>query len=180
MSDASDLGFGWAVEGLIEQGERLWGQARDQALSIAERLDTRTYTADLLAADVTRSAALAAQGWAALAGELLAAAAAIAKPPTDEPAQSAWFPVPVDRPNSLRLAGDLRSVFGDARRDRFPPIHATQVTIEEEPPVGGARQFRLSVRPRGVRGVTYLGEVEVRRDPQSPPIDAVRVDIQIP
>jgi hypothetical protein len=71
-------------------------------------------------------------------------------------------------------------VFGDARRDRFPPIHASQVTIEEDPPAGGASQFRLSVRPRGVRGVTYLGEVEVRHAPQSPPLDAVKVDIQIP
>jgi hypothetical protein len=180
MSDASDLGFGWAVKGLIEQGERLYGLARHQALTIADRLDNREYTADLLAGDMARSAALAVQGWVALAGELLAAASVIAKPPTDDPVLSAWFPVPDGRPNTLRLAGDLRSVFGEESSERFPPLRATRVTIEKEPPDGGANRFRLSVLPQGVRGVTYLGEVEVRRDPQSPPLRAIEVDIQIP
>jgi hypothetical protein len=174
-------GFGLAVDAIIEQAKRLSCLAADQARSIADHVDAG-YTADLLAKDAARSAALVALGWTASIGELLGAATLIAQPPGDRPITSAWFNVdPGPRPCSLRLAGPLIPIYGSQRLDRFPPPREPRVTVEPGRLEDGANRFRLVAWRWGVRGITYLGDVEVRSNPLSPaPDNVIAVDIQIP
>lgn len=181
VSEPPGGGIGFAVEGLIEQAHRLSTLAADQALVIADHLDGG-YTADLLARDAARSAALGALGWIAMAGELLAAATLIARPPVDRPIPSGRFSVPEGAtPCSLRLAGPLRPIYGGERTQRFPPPRAPRVTIAPETLEGDARHFRLEVWRWGLRGITFLGDVEARTDPLSvEPDHVIPVDVQIP
>jgi hypothetical protein len=181
MSEPPGGGFGFAVEGLIEQANRLSTLAADHALSIADHVDAG-YTADQLARDAARSAALVALGWAATAGELLAAATVIAKPPVDRRIPSAWFRVPAGAtPCNLRLAAPLRSIYGSGRGQRFRPLRAPRVRIVPDALPGADRHFRLEVWRRGLPGITFLGDVEARTDPSSPePDHVIPVDIQIP
>jgi hypothetical protein len=181
MGVAAVPGFGFAVDAIIEQATRLSCLAADQARSIADHIDAG-YTADLLAKDAARSAALVALGWTATIGELLGAATLIAEPPTDRPIRSAWFPVRAGvSPRSLRLARPLTPIYGSQRLERFPPPREPRVKIELDRPQTGPDRVRLLAWRWGVRGITYLGDVEVRSDPSSTqPDDLIPVDIQIP
>ena len=174
-------GFRFAVDAIVEQATRLSGLAADQARSIADHIDTG-YTADLLAKDVARSAALVALGWTAAIGELFGAATLIAGPPSDRPVRSAWFPVRAGvTPRSLRLAGPLTPIYGRQRLQRFPPPREPRLKIELDRPQSGPDRIRLLAWRWGVRGITYLGDVEVRSDPSSAqPDELIHVDIQIP
>jgi hypothetical protein len=174
-------GFGFAVDAIIEQATRLSCLAADQARSIADHIDAG-YTADLLAKDLARSGALVALGWTATIGELLGAATLIADPPSDRPIRSAWFPVRAGiTPRSLRLAAPLTPIYGSQRLQRFPPPREPRVKIDLDGPQGGPHRIRLLAWRWGVRGITYLGDVEVRSDPSSAqPDDLIPVDIQIP
>lgn len=174
-------GFGFAVDAIVEQATRLSCLAADQARSIADHIDAG-YTADLLAKDAARSAALVALGWTATIGELLGAATLIAEPPTDRPIRSAWFPVGAGvTPRFLRLARPLTPIYGSQRLQRFPPPREPRVKIELDRPQSGPDRIRLLAWRWGVRGITYLGDVEVRSDRSSAqPDDLIPVDIQIP
>ena len=137
------FGFRFAVDAIIEQATRLSCLAGDQARSIADHIDAG-YTADLLAKDAARSAALVALGWTATIGELLGAATLIAQPPGDRLIRSAWFPVPTGvTPTSLRLAAPLTPIYGSQRLQRFPPPREPRVTIELDRPQGGPDRIRL-------------------------------------
>jgi hypothetical protein len=180
-SEPAGAGFGLAIDAMIEQAKRLSGLAADQARSIADHIDAG-YTADLLAKDAARSAALVALGWTATIGELLGAATLIAQPPGDRQIPSAWFRVPEGAtPCTVRLAAPLTPIYGSGRIQRFPPPREARVMIEPDRLEGGANRFRLLAWRWGVRGITYLGEAEVRSDPASPaPDHVIPVDIQIP
>jgi hypothetical protein len=174
-------GFGFAVDAIIQQATRLSRLAADHARSIADHIDAG-YTTDLLAKDASRSAALVALGWTATFGELLGAVTLIAEPPGDRLIRSAWFPVRAGvTPRSLRLAGPLTPIYGGQKLQRFPPPRDPRVTIELDRPQGGPDRIRLLAWRWGVRGITYLGDVEVRSDASSAqPDHVIPVDIQIP
>jgi hypothetical protein len=148
-----------AIEGLVGTATDWADAAADHAATVARHLDDRVYAADAdaLSADVAKSVALVARGWAQATGALLEAAVKIAEPPrpvrlitTDR------FPVPPgEAPRRLAAAG----------RTWRSPAGAEMATwrVSFTPPVlrEGDHHFRMVVDATGLPGTAYVGKVEV-------------------
>ncbi len=147
-----------ALEGMLGTARDWADAAAGHAATVAGRLDKENYAsdADALAADASRSVALAVRGWAQLADAVFEAAVKIARPPatvrsvlTDEFTMRG-----TGGPRELRAVGGVwTSPTGDE-------MGTWRVTFE--PPVLEAddRQFRMRVYANWLTGSAYLGTVE--------------------
>jgi len=167
--------FTEAIEGL--QGTmRDWTDAAvDHATTVAQRLDGNVYAADTdaLSADLAKSIALMARGWAQAAGALLEAAVKIAEPPAPtRQIRTESFPVTTttDRRTLTAVGGTWPSPSGvemDTGRVRFNPAVL-------EP---GATSFEMVINADGLPGTAYLGTVAVTGPNEQ---EIVTVIVQIP
>jgi hypothetical protein len=166
-----------ALEGLRGTTRDWTDAALDHATIVALRLDDDVYAADtdLLAADVAKSIALMARGWAQAAGALLEAAVKIAESPAPvRLITTESFDVTTTSPvRTLTAVGPTWPSPGGAE------LGTERVRFEPPALEDGATSFRMVIDASGLPGTAYIGTVEVRRPNGQRVEDPVTVIVQI-
>jgi hypothetical protein len=174
---STDTPLADAVSQLADLAETCAADAGDQARIVAERVDRDTYTPDTAAQDATRTAALAIRGWARAATALVDAARTVARPPTESfspPSPSFAFRSPLAEDCEVRLAGPLRSPYGD-RLD--------EARVEVLPPgLGqGESEFGLAVAdPADLPGSAFTGKANALGRQSGVVVDDIDVYVIVP
>jgi hypothetical protein len=167
--------FTEALEGLTGTMRDWTDAAVDHATTVAERLDGNAYAADTdaLSADLAKSMALMARGWAQAAGALLEAAVKIARPPAPtRRITTESFPVTTttDRRTLTAVGATWPSPSGGE-------MDTGRVTFEPAVLEPGGRSFRMVIDADGLPGTAYLGTVAVSGPNEQ---EQVTVIVQIP
>jgi hypothetical protein len=174
---STDTPLADAVSQLADLAETCAADAGDEARIVAERVDRDTYTPDTAAQDATRTAALAIRGWARAATAFVDAARTVARPPTESsspPSPSFAFRSPLAEDCEVRLAGPLRSPYGD-RLD--------EARVEVLPPgLGqGESEFGLAVAdPADLPGSAFTGKANALGRQSGVVVDDIDVYVIVP
>jgi hypothetical protein len=160
---------------LKERVEAL-GQSIDECAtalkSSISKAASGAYAADDFTEDVVGAVGRSTQAWLRVADLV----AAVARPslPDDEVVSDRFVlePAPTG-PCTLALAGPLLA------HNDVAPVPLDCVRLDPEALAAGADGFELVVQPRGLRGTTYFGVVNVT-DATTAQVRQVNVDVQVP
>jgi hypothetical protein len=164
-----------AVDRLVDLARKCVADGGDVARQIAGRVDEGSYTPDLAAEDVTRTAALALRGLATLATVAVEAIKDLARPPagptTLESAPFGFRHV-IPENSRLQLTGPMESPYGDR-------IDVGRVEIRPPALLSGG-EFRLHVDVAGLEGSVYTGVVTAVSPATGATAASVDVDVIVP
>jgi hypothetical protein len=149
--------LGEVVDGCNKLGTWLVTEWSEQASEVAAKLDDGTYDADSAAADLAKTATLAAESWFLLASEALAAVALLSR--QERYIVEDTFDAPAGA--RLELAGPLEAGF-----EQLLPVTLVSVVPSQLAPTRTA--FKLIADATTCAAGTYDGTVLAFRDDAAP------------
>jgi len=130
------------------------------------------YTADDFTEDVVGAVGRSTQAWIRVA-DLVAGVARPSAPDDEVVSDRFALESPATGPCTLALAGPL------VAHHAVAPVPIDRVRFDPKALAAGADGFELVVQPRGLRGTTYFGVVNVT-DATTGEVRQVNVDVQVP
>lgn len=151
--------FAAALDRLLGLAHACVTEAGEQARRVADRLGSKTYSAETAVADAMRVVPLAVQGWGKVAtaftdaiGDLARPAAPSSLPAAALPSAPFSFVPALPARCSLELARSMSSPYGEVLDRAHVVIHPAQLGP-------GRAEFHLDVDVTGLEGTAYVSEV---------------------